>query len=100
MRHGRSLGLQCTNTDKGAPRCIIYDRRYRRIVLQIARIDQPYVVVFPLEGRSGWTVAAIDLAMTQIEFDSRRAVTPRCAQRACSGCNSNVGHLESAAKRK
>ncbi len=63
--------LECSHTDEGDPWCIIYDRRYQRIVLHIARIDRRYIVVFPLEGRSAWTVtmtAAVGLAIMQIEL--------------------------------
>jgi hypothetical protein len=67
--------LECSHTDIGDPRCIIYDRQDDRIVLHIARIQRQYVVVWPREQRSAKTAImalAVDMALERLKSQRRR----------------------------
>ena len=60
--------LRCSRTEAGDPWCIIYDERQRRPVINIARIDHSYVVVWPSRGqtaKTGAMVAAVELALAR-----------------------------------
>jgi hypothetical protein len=62
--------VDCDRTDAGDPWCIVYDRRQRRIIVHIARIDLRYVVVCPMIQRSIWAPslgAAVDIALGEIQ---------------------------------
>jgi hypothetical protein len=47
---GRSGAWTSTTRTRATPWCVIYDQQHHRIVLQIARIERRYVVVWPREG--------------------------------------------------
>jgi len=60
--------LECSRTEAGDPWCIIFDERQRKTIVNIARIDHDYVVVWPSRGQTakvGTMAAAVELALAR-----------------------------------